>query len=134
MRTKIRNRYNQAPHLTEDTNRKVTTSQLDINNVSQEVRPFPADDHKAKINIHARKHNKKNRYNVNDPQNNYHFRKIDKKITGGLKPVSQRANLTLSSDVDQDTKMFGLHERPLPYNVSCPRIYKSRYKKEIKQR
>ena len=34
---KIRNRYNQAPHLTQDTNGKVTTSQLDITNESQEV-------------------------------------------------------------------------------------------------
>ena len=31
-RAKIRNRYNQAPHLTQDTNGKVTTSQLDITN------------------------------------------------------------------------------------------------------
>ena len=31
-RTKIRNRCNQAPHLTQDTNGKVTTSQLDITN------------------------------------------------------------------------------------------------------
>ena len=49
---------NQAPHLTKDTNGKVTTSQLDITNESQEVSPFPAGDHKASINIHARKHNK----------------------------------------------------------------------------
>ena len=35
---KIRNRYNQAPHLTQDTNGKVTTSQLDIINESQKVR------------------------------------------------------------------------------------------------
>ena len=41
-RAKIRNRYNQAPHLTQDTNEKVTTSQLDISNESQEVSPFPA--------------------------------------------------------------------------------------------
>ena len=34
---KIRNRYNQAPHLTEDTNGKVTNSQLDITNESQET-------------------------------------------------------------------------------------------------
>ena len=27
--------------------------------------------------------------------------------------VSRRANLTLSSDVDQNIKMFGLHVRPL---------------------
>ena len=30
---------NQAPHLTQDTNGKVTTSQLDITNESQEVSP-----------------------------------------------------------------------------------------------
>ena len=45
-RAKIKNRYNQAPHLTQDTNGKVTTSQLDITNESQEVIPFPCD-HKA---------------------------------------------------------------------------------------
>ena len=37
---KIRNRYNQVPHLTQDTNGKVTNSQLDTTNESQEVRPF----------------------------------------------------------------------------------------------
>ena len=31
-KAKIRNRYNQAPHLTQDTNGKVTTSKLDITN------------------------------------------------------------------------------------------------------
>ena len=55
---KIRKRYNQAPHLTQDTNGKVTTSQLDITNVSQEVSPFSARDHRASIDIRARKHNK----------------------------------------------------------------------------
>ena len=49
-RAKIRNPHNQAPHLTQDTNGKVTTSQLDITNESQEVSPFPAGDHKASIN------------------------------------------------------------------------------------
>ena len=34
---KIRNRYNQVPHLTKDTNGKVTNSQLDTTNESQEV-------------------------------------------------------------------------------------------------
>ena len=47
---KIRNRYNQAPHLTQDTNGKVTNSQLNTTNKSQEVSHFPAGDHKAKIN------------------------------------------------------------------------------------
>ena len=45
----IRNRYNQIPHLTLDTNGKVTNSQLDITNESQEFSPFPAGDHKAHI-------------------------------------------------------------------------------------
>ena len=56
-RTKIRNQYNQAPHLTQDTNGKVTTLQLDISNESQEVSPFPAGDRKVSINRCARKHN-----------------------------------------------------------------------------
>ena len=34
---KIRNRYNQVPHLTQYTNGKVTNSQLDTTNESQEV-------------------------------------------------------------------------------------------------
>ena len=46
----MRNRYNQEPHLTHDTNGKVTNSQLDTTNERQEVSPFPAGDHKAQIN------------------------------------------------------------------------------------
>ena len=49
-RAKIRNRYNQAPNLTQDTNGKVTTSQLDITNKSQDVSPFQAGDLKASTN------------------------------------------------------------------------------------
>ena len=37
-RAKVKNRYNQAPHLTQDTNEKVTISQLDITNESQKGR------------------------------------------------------------------------------------------------
>ena len=48
---KIRNRYNQEPHLTQDTNGKVTNSQLDTTNESQEVSPFPAGDHKARPGV-----------------------------------------------------------------------------------
>ena len=49
-RAKIRNRYNQAPRLTQNTNGKVTTSQLEITNESQEFSPFPAGDHMASTN------------------------------------------------------------------------------------
>ena len=55
---KIRNRYSQVPHLTQDTNGKVTNSQLDTTNGSQEVSPFPAGDHKAHINRCAQRHSK----------------------------------------------------------------------------
>ena len=55
---KIRNRYNQVPHLTQDTNGKVTNSQLDTTNKSQEVSSFPAGDHKAHINRRAQRHSK----------------------------------------------------------------------------
>ena len=40
---KIRNRYNQAPHLTQDTNGKVTASQLDVTNESLEVSQYFCD-------------------------------------------------------------------------------------------
>ena len=55
---KIRNRYNQVPHLTQDTNGIVINLQLDTTNESQEVSPFPAGDHKAHINRRAQRHSK----------------------------------------------------------------------------
>ena len=56
--TKIRNLYNQVSHPTQDTNGKVTNSQLDTTNESQEVSPFPACYHKAHINRRAQRHSK----------------------------------------------------------------------------
>ena len=56
---KIRNRYNQVQQLTQDTNRKVTNSQLDTTNESQEVSPFPAGDHKAHIDRRTQRHSKR---------------------------------------------------------------------------
>ena len=53
---KIRNRYNQVPLLTQDTNRKVTNSQLDTTNKIQEAGPFPAGDRKA--HKRAQRHSK----------------------------------------------------------------------------
>ena len=55
---KIRNRHTQVPHPTQDTNGKVTNSQIDTTNESQEVNPFPAGDHKAHINRRAQRHSK----------------------------------------------------------------------------
>ena len=72
---KIRNRYNQVPHLTQDTNGKVTNSQLDTTNESQEVSSFPAGDHKAHINRRTQRHSKhKTEKNpIKDPQKKYHL-------------------------------------------------------------
>ena len=66
---KIRNRYDQVPHLTQGTNGKVTKSQLDTTDESQGVSPFPAGDHKAHINRCAQRHSKhktekKNSYEI----------------------------------------------------------------------
>ena len=66
--TKIRNGYNQVPHLTQDTNGKVTNSHLDTTYESQEVSPFPAGDHKAHIN---RRSQRQNRNNIKDSQKKY---------------------------------------------------------------
>ena len=55
---KIRNRYNQVPHLTKDTNGNVTNSQLDTTYESQEASPIPTGDHKAHINRRAQRHSK----------------------------------------------------------------------------
>ena len=66
---KIRNRYNQVSHLTQDTNGKVTNTQLDTTNESQEVSPFPAGDHKAYItDAHKDLANTRQNKNIKDPQ------------------------------------------------------------------
>ena len=71
--TKIRNRYNQVPHLTQDTKGKVTNLQLDTTNESQEeVSPFPAGDHKAHTNRRSQRHSKhKTEKTIKDSQKKY---------------------------------------------------------------
>ena len=76
-RAKIRNRYNQAPHLTQDTNVKVTTSQLDITNESQEASPFQAGDQQS--NVHE-SITKQDRNNINDPQKKHRLGTVSKNI------------------------------------------------------
>ena len=74
---KIRNRYNQVPHLTQDTNEKVTNSQLDTTNESQEVSSFPAGDYKAHINRRAQRHSKHK--TEQNPQKKYGLGKVSKR-------------------------------------------------------
>ena len=47
---KIRNRYNQVPHLTRDVTWESNKTTINITNKSKEVSPFPASDHKAAMN------------------------------------------------------------------------------------
>ena len=84
---KIRNRYNQVSHLTQDTYGKVTNPQLDTTNESQEVSPFPAGDHKAHINRHVQRHSKhKTEKNIKEPQRSTALERSVKYFTGGFKP------------------------------------------------
>ena len=66
--------------------------------------------------MNRRESTRKTRHkNTNDPQKKYRLGTVSKTILlEGLKQFHD-ANLVLSSDVDQDTWMFGLHERPLAY-------------------
>ena len=76
---KIRNRYNQVPHLTQDTNGKVTNSQLDIQTrakrsaLSQQVntKHIQTDVHKDIANTRQNK-------SIKDPQKKYRLRTVSK--------------------------------------------------------
>ena len=99
--TKIRNRYNQVPHLTQDTTWESDKTQLNITNKSKEVSPFPAGDHKA---AGSRRQSMKNtRHNTIDPQKQYDLGTVNKNILLEGLNWFYGAKLTLSSDVDQDT-------------------------------
>ena len=81
---KIRDRYNQAPHLTQDTSGKVTNSQLDNTKESQEVSPFSAGDHKASIKQGYRYHKKHiSKFNHRHPE-------VIVKYSIGLKALLQQ--------------------------------------------
>ena len=77
---KIRNRYNQVPHLTQDTNGKVANSQFDTTNESQEVSPFPAGDHKAHIIRRVQRHSKHKteKKSIKEPQKKYRLGTVSK--------------------------------------------------------
>ena len=85
---KIRNRYNQVPYLTQDTNGKVTNSQLDTTNESQEVSFFSSKWPKAHINRCAQRYSKRKTEKTHKRSTKkYRLRTVSKYLTGGLKPV-----------------------------------------------
>ena len=67
---KIRKRYNQVLHLTQDTTWESNKKSINITNKSQEVSPFRAGDHKAAMNRRESIRNKRHK-NTNDPQKKY---------------------------------------------------------------
>ena len=79
---KIRNRYNQVQHLTQDTNGESDKLTVRHQSESQEVRPFPAGDHKAHINRHAQrlsKHKAEQKHKkIKDPQKKYRLGTVSK--------------------------------------------------------
>ena len=120
---KIRNRYNQAPHLTQDTNGKVTNTQLYTTNESQEVSPFPAGDHKAQTNRRTQRHNKhKNEENTKDPQRSINQERPAKHPTGGpklalrCKPHPQPRSRPRHTDT-RPARKTPTHHRTIPKNI-----------------
>ena len=57
---------------------------------------------------------------MNYPQKKYRIGTVSKHILVEVLNRFHGASLTLSSDVDKDTEMFGLHERPLTYHYFIP--------------
>ena len=99
---KIRNQYNQVPHLSQDT---TWESDKNITNESQEVSPFQAGDHKAAMNCYRRQSIDKHKTWITQmiPQKKYPLGTVGKNILlEGLNHF-HCTNLAHISDVDQDT-------------------------------
>ena len=87
--TKIRKRYNQVPHLTQDTIWESNKNTINITNKSQEFSPLPAGNHKAAINRRESIRKKQTKI-TSDPQKKYHLGRVNKNyFIGGLKPVAR---------------------------------------------
>ena len=99
---KIRQLYNQVPHLTQVTTWENYKNTINITNKSQEVSPFPAGDHKAAMKRRKSMRNTR-RKNTNDPQKKYRLGTVSKNILHEDLNRSHGANPTLSTDVNQDT-------------------------------
>ena len=81
---------------------KVTNSQLYTTNESQEVRPFPAGDHKAQINRCAQKHNK---HKTDKKKSTKEVPPWNGQLNILLEGLNQfhGAKLALNSSVDEET-------------------------------
>ena len=76
---KIRNQYNQVPHLTQDTTWESNKNTINITNKSQEVSHFRVGDHKAAMNSRKSMRNTRHK-STNDPQKKYRLGTVSKYI------------------------------------------------------
>ena len=74
---KIGKRYNQVPHLTQDTIWESNKNTINITNKSQEVSPFPAGDYKAAMNRRESMGNTRHK-TTNDQQKKYSLGTVSK--------------------------------------------------------
>ena len=79
-RQKIRNRYNQAPHLAQDTNGKVRTSKLDIKTRAKRSAIFQQVTTRHQQTDVYESITKHDRNNINDPQKKHHLGTVSKNI------------------------------------------------------
>ena len=99
---KIRKRYNQIPHLTQETTWESNKYTINITNKSQEVSRFPVGVHKAAMNRRKSMRNTRHKKHKLSTKK-YRFGTVSKNIL--LEGLNQfhGANLALNSNVDQDT-------------------------------
>ena len=85
---KIRKRYNQVQHLTQDTTWESNKYTINITNKSQEVSPFPAGDHKPAMNRRESMRNTRRKTQMIHPLKSSNFRSpLLLKISNSLKKV-----------------------------------------------
>ena len=84
---RIKNRYNQVPHLSQNTKWESNKITINTTNKSQKATPFPLDDHKAVTNRRQSMTNKRHK-NINDPQKKHRLGTVSNSILlEGLNPV-----------------------------------------------
>ena len=101
-RAKIRNRYNQAPHLTQDANWESDNVTIRHHKLEPRGQPFPLQvtTKHQQTDVHE-SITKQDRNNIKGPQKKLRLGTVSKYIL--LEGLNRCTNLTLSSDVDQDT-------------------------------
>ena len=109
---KIRNRYNQVPHLTQDTNGKVTNSQKTPQTRAKRPAPpsrRPQSTHKQTRTKHS-KHKTEQKHKRSTKEAPPWNGQQNIPLEGPNRPNG--ANPIPNPDVDQDTQTLGPYERP----------------------